>query len=178
MIELATLARPYSEAVFKRATETQTAEEWSDTLAFLSGVMDDEQISLAAQNPRVEREGFVRVLFSICEGQISDEGRNFVKLLIQNNRLSLIRQIGRLYEELRAENEGYIEVDIRTAFSLSKADRQHLSDSLEKSLHKNVRLHVEVDKSLIGGVLIRAGDKVIDGTIRGRLDQLSKRLSS
>ena len=178
MIELATLARPYSEAVFKRAAETRTTQEWSDTLAFLSGVMDDEQISLAAQNPRVEREEFVRVLLSICEGQINDESWNFVKLLIQNNRLNLIKQIGTLYEELRAENEGYIEVDISTAFPLSKADRQHLSDSLEKSLHKNVRLHVEVDDSLIGGVLIRAGDKVIDGTIRGRLDQLSKRLSS
>ena len=178
MIELATLARPYSEAVFKRAAETKTTKEWSHALAFLSGVMDDEQISLAAHNPRVEREEFVRVLLSICEGQISDEGRNFVKLLIQNNRLNLVQQIGRLYEELRAENEGYIEVNIRTAFSLSKADQQHLAESLEKSLSKNVRLHVEVDDSLIGGVLIRAGDKVIDGTIRGRLDQLSKRLSS
>ncbi len=178
MIELATLARPYSEAVFKRAKETQTTEEWSDTLAFLSGVMADKRMSAAAQNPRVERKGFVQMLLSICEDQISSEGQNFVKLLVQNNRLNLVRQIGRLYEELRAENEGYIEVDVSTAYSLSKVDRQQLTKSLEKALGKSVRLQVEIDKSLIGGVIIRAGDKVIDGTIKGQLEQLSKRLSS
>lgn len=178
MLELSTLARPYAEAVFKRAKESGTAVKWSDMLAFLSGVMANEQLSLADANPRVERERFTHLLMDICEGQLSEEGQNLVKLLIQNNRLNLSHQISLLFEQLRAEDEGYIDVDVKSVYPLSDDDQQQLVGSLEKNLNKKVRLHVVEDTSLIGGVLIRAGDKVIDGTIRGQLQQLAHRLGS
>lgn len=178
MIELATLARPYSEAVFKRAKETQTTGEWSDMLAFLSAVMSNPQLAQTADNPKVERTGFTRLLMDICGDQINEEGQNFVKLLIHNNRLKLIQQIGLLFEAFRAEDEGYIDVDVNTAYPLSDDDQRQLTETLEKNLNKKVRLHVEEDNTLIGGVLIRAGDTVMDGTIRGQLQQLSRQLVS
>lgn len=178
MIELATLARPYAEAVFKRAKETKASGEWSDMLSLLAVVMQEESLSLAVDNPNVEREEFVRLLLDICEGQINEEGENFVRLLIANNRLDLIQHISRIYEDLRAEDEGYVDVKVKTAYSLSKKDQSNLSKSLEKHLDRDVRLQIEEDNSLIGGVWIRAGDTVIDGSVLGQLQQLSKRLGA
>lgn len=176
MSELATLARPYAEAVFKRAKETRSAEKWSDMLAFVSSVMQDEKLAAAAGNPRVGKERFARLLLDICEGQLNDEGKNLVKLLIQNNRLKLAGHIRELFEALKAEDEGYVDVDVKTAYPFSTKDEAEIAKVLEKSLRKNVRLRVEVDRTLIGGFLARAGDRVIDGSVRGQLQRLARRL--
>ncbi len=178
MIELATLSRPYAEAVFKRAQETQTADSWSDMLSFIAIVMRDKKLSLAAEDPKVAQDDFTGFLLDVCEGHVNDEGCNFIKLLIQNNRLKLIQHISQAFEKLKAESEGYIDASVKTAFPLSDKDVEKLAGTLEKTLNKKVRLHIEEDKALIGGVLIRAGDRVIDGSIRGQLQQLAKRFSS
>lgn len=172
----ATLARPYAEAVFKRSKETDSSEQWSETLAFLAAVMEDDRLSQAADNPRIEKKDFAELLLDICKGTIAKEGENFVKLLVENNRLTLAASIKELFEQYRAEDEGYVDVDVKTAFPIGDREQQRLVSSLEKTLNKNVHLHMEEDGTLIGGVLIRAGDKVIDGSIRGQLQQLAKKL--
>jgi len=176
MSELATLARPYAAAVFKRSQETDTTEKWSEGLAFISAVLNDKDFSVVVDNPKVSKERLSALMLDICQGQVEDEGANFLKLLVQNNRLTLAPTIAKLFEVYKAESEGYVDVEVATAYAFSKEEKQRFTSTLEKTLSKKVHMNVTVDKSLIGGVLVRAGDRVIDGSIKGQLQQLAKRL--
>ncbi|MCK5830344.1 MAG: F0F1 ATP synthase subunit delta [Methylococcales bacterium] len=176
MSELSTLARPYAEAVFKRALESKSAFEWSNTLAFLSVVMQDEEMTAIIANPKVGQEQMTQILLDICQEQLDKEGTNFLKILIENDRLMLAPQISELYESFKAEHEGYVEVDVISAFALTKEEQKKFATMLEKKLDKKVHITTSIDKSLIGGFLAKAGDKVIDGSIKGQLQQLAKKL--
>ncbi|MCL7422193.1 MAG: F0F1 ATP synthase subunit delta [Methylobacter sp.] len=176
MSELATLARPYAAAVFKRAKETGTTAKWSQSLAFMSAVLNDEEISVVVDNPKVSKERLSALMLDICQGQVDEENANFLKLLVQNNRLTLLPYITEIFETYKADDEGYIDVEVTTAYAFSKEEKQTFASKLEKTLSKKVHMNVTVDKSLIGGVLVRAGDRVIDGSIKGQLQQLAKRL--
>ncbi|EGW23303.1 F0F1 ATP synthase subunit delta [Methylobacter tundripaludum] len=176
MSELATLARPYAAAVFKRSKETGTTEQWSKSLAFISAVLNDKEISVVVDNPKVSSERLSALMLDICQGQVDEEGANFLKLLVQNNRLTLAPTIAELFEAYKAESEGYVDVEVATAYAFTKEEKQRFTSTLEKTLSKKVHMNVTVDKSLIGGVLVRAGDRVIDGSIKGQLQQLAKRL--
>ncbi|OQK16661.1 ATP synthase subunit delta [Methyloprofundus sedimenti] len=176
MSELATLARPYAEAVFKRAKEVGNSQEWSDTLAFLSAIMQDESLAAIVSNPRVGEDKLTALLLDICQDQIAGEANNFLKLLIENSRLILLPQIAELFENYKAEDEGYVDVDVITAYALTKAEEQSFATSLKKKLNKQVNIHASVDKTLMGGFLVKAGDSVIDGSISGQLQQLAKRI--
>jgi len=176
MSELATLARPYAAAVFKRAKETHATAKWSQSLAFMSAVLKNEDISVVIDNPKVSKQRLSALMLDICQEQVNLENENFLKLLILNNRLGLLPSIAKLFEAYKAEDEGYVEVEVSTAYALSKDAKQDVTTTLEKTLGKKIHMNVTVDKSLIGGILVRAGDRVIDGSIRGRLQQLAKRL--
>jgi F-type H+-transporting ATPase subunit delta len=176
MSELATLARPYASAVFKRAKETASAAKWSEQLAFMSAIMDCKEFSTLVNNPKVKKDRLSGLILDVSQGHIDNEGINFLKLLLQNNRLALLPLIAKQFEELKAEDEGYIEVDVLTAFAFTKEAQQKFAATLEKTLSKKVHMNVALDRSLIGGVLVRAGDRVIDGSIRGQLQNLQKAL--
>ncbi|MDD5631686.1 MAG: F0F1 ATP synthase subunit delta [Methylococcales bacterium] len=176
MSELATLARPYAAAVFKRAKETHATAKWSQSLAFMSAVLKNEDISVVIDNPKVSKQRLSALMLDICQEHVNQENENFLKLLVLNNRLGLLPSIAELFEAYKAEDEGYIEVEVSTAYALSKDAKQDVTATLEKTLGKKIHMNVTVDKSLIGGILVRAGDRVIDGSIRGRLQQLAKRL--
>ncbi len=176
MSELATLARPYAVAVFKRAKETDSAKTWSKNLAFLAAVLSDKSISGVIDDPKIGKSALSTLLLDICEGQLDQEGSNFLKLLIENNRLSLIAAIAEIFETYKAEDEGSIDVDVTTAFAFTKESKQSFNTTLEKAFGKKINMKIAVDSSLIGGVLVRAGDQVIDGSVRGQLQQLAQRL--
>ncbi len=176
MSELATLARPYAVAVFKRAKETDSAKTWSKNLAFLAAVLSDKSISGVIDDPKIGKSALLTLLLDICEGQIDQEGSNFLKLLIENNRLGLITAITEIFETYKAEDEGSIDVDVSTAFAFTKESKQSFNTTLEKTFGKKINMKIAVDSSLIGGVLVRAGDQVIDGSVRGQLQQLAQRL--
>ncbi len=176
MSELSTLARPYAEAVFKRAKETNNSQEWSDTLVFLSAIIQDKSLAAIVHNPRVGQDELTQLLLDICQDQVTGEANNFLKLLIENGRLTLAPQIAELFENYKAEDEGYVDVDVITAFALTKAEEKSFATSLKKKLNKIVNISASVDKSLIGGFLVKAGDTVIDGSISGQLQQLAKRI--
>jgi len=176
MTEIATLARPYAEAAFKRAKETGAASLWADGLQFLTCVIQDADMAAIVNNPRVSKERIQQLLLDICQDQISAEVSNLVKLLIENGKLKLLPTILALYEEYKAQDEGYVNVDLYSAYALTKAEQNKYVAMLEKQLNKKVNATVSVDKSLIGGILAKAGDKVIDGSVSGQLHQLAKRL--
>ncbi len=176
MSEQATLARPYAEAAFKRAKETASMQNWSDSLTFLAAVISDKEISAVVDNPKVAKERLLSLMLDICQGHLDSEGENFLKTLIQYHRLSLSSAILTLFEQYKAEYEGYVDVQVTSAFSFSQEEHKKFTSTLENTLNKKVRMNVAVDKSLLGGVLVRAGDRVFDGSIRGRLQQLAKRL--
>lgn len=176
MSELATLARPYATAVFQRAKQTGTTTQWSDALEFLSAVILDPQIERAAKNPNGNKDDFTIALLNLCKGRLDGEGENFVRLLVANQRLELIKIISEQFEQSRADDEGYIVADVCTAYPLDDAEGEQITTVLQQTLGKQPRLQVTVDESLIGGVLIKAGDRVIDASVRGQIQRLAKRL--
>ena len=176
MTELATLARPYSEAAFQRAKETGKAGAWSEALQFLSAVVQDPDMATIVNNPRISKDKIRQLLLDICQDQVDAEVINLLKLLIDNGKLKLLPSISVMYEQCKADDEGYVNVDLYTAYALTKAEQNKYVAMLEKHLNKKVNAVVSVDKSLIGGILAKAGDKVIDGSVSGQLHQLAKRL--
>lgn len=178
MTELATMARPYAEAVFRRALESGRLEAWAKMLEFLATVVGDKEMAALAANPNVERGEFLRILLDIGKGFLDKEGENFVRILVLNGRITLLPQIRELFERYRSDYQGIVTVEVATAYPLSEEDRAGLIQALERNLGKQVQLDIHEDRQLIGGVRIRAGDKVIDGSVRGQLERLAKRLYS
>jgi F-type H+-transporting ATPase subunit delta len=176
MSELATLARPYAAAAFKRAKETTATDKWSARLAFMSAVLSDPNMLALVGNPKIGKVKLYDFMLDVCADQLDQEGINFLKLLVQNNRLTLLPQIAKLFEGYKSEDEGSIDVEVVSAFALTKDAEKKFAATLEKTLSKKVRMNVIVDKSLIGGVLVRAGDRVIDRSIRGQLQHMQKAL--
>jgi F-type H+-transporting ATPase subunit delta len=178
MSELATMARPYAAALYRRARETQSTEEWSQSLEFLSQIVRDERVASAASNPKVKKNQLEKFVLDLCEGKISEEAKNLVKLLIHNNRLKLLGEISERYERSRADDEGYVEAEVTSAYPLDEKDEHFIASVLQKKFGRRIRILAAEDRTLIGGVLIRTGDKVIDASVRGHIDKLAKRLSN
>lgn len=176
MTELATLARPYAEAAFGRAKENGTTEQWAQALQFLALVLEDPDLAGIVSNPRVGADKLLQLLLDICQDQVDEEVKNLLKLLVQNGKLKLLPTISKLYEACKANDEGYVNVDLFSAYALNKAEQSRYVAMLEKQLRKKVNATVHVDKTLIGGILAKAGDKVLDGSVSGQLQQLAKRL--
>lgn len=178
MSELATLARPYAAAVFKRARETGTLDTWSETLAFLAELLETPEVKRAAANPKLGKHGFAALVIELCGTALTPEAHNLIRLLAENGRLSLSQAIAVQFERYRAEEQGYLDTHVISAFPLDATEQASLSATLQKLLGKQLRLDVTVDRSLIGGVVVRAGDKVIDGSVKGQLQRLAARLHS
>jgi len=177
MAELATLARPYAEAVFDLAVEANNFEEWSNNLNFLATAIEDPTMAAVIANPQVNKNTLSRILLDVCnEAQVSEAGKNLIKILVDNNRLLAISQMALQYEQLKAQHQGYIKLEIASPYPVNSEQQQKLETSLQKRLGKAVDISITVDKSLLGGCLIRAGDQVIDASIRGRIQQLTTEL--
>jgi F-type H+-transporting ATPase subunit delta len=174
MTDLATLARPYAEAVFKIAKQSNAAEQWSDMLTFLSAVASDADIVATTNNPKVSKVTLQQLLLDISQDQLNQEGINFLKLLVENGRVTLLPEIAGLYEQSRAEDESYVDVDVKTAYAFTQAEEKKLVTTLEKKLSKSVHMSVQTDQSLIAGFWAKAGDTVIDGSLKGQIQQLAK----
>jgi F-type H+-transporting ATPase subunit delta len=176
MTELATLARPYAEASFKRAKETASTQQWSEALAFVAQVLHDGQLQGFLYNPRLGQERISQLLVDIVKDHVGVEVQNLLRLLVRNGKLSIVPELIKQFEQNKADDEGYVDVAITSAYPLNKTEQSRYVSMLEKRLQKKVHAQVTVDASLIGGVIAKAGDKVIDSSIRGQLHQLAKRL--
>lgn len=178
MAESITLARPYAKAAFEVAVADKTLTEWSDMLGTLASVSRDTKVSGLLSNPSLTADKQAAVLLDLCGDEVSGKGQQFVRLLAENGRLGLLPQVSELFDLLKAAQEKSVDVEMSTAFPLSDAVVEQLSAALQKRLERQVKLNTTVDEKLIGGVVIRAGDTVIDNSVRGKLNKLAESLSS
>ncbi len=174
--ESSTLARPYAEAIFELAGETGKLTEWSEMLAFLAAVIENPAMDGVIGNPRLDRERMTELLLDIGEERLDEEGRNLVRLLVRNGRVALLPRIAEQFEQRKADAEGVIDVHVTSAYAMKPAQQKMLAGMLEKRLGKKVEIRSEKDPSLLGGVVIRAADTVIDGSLRGQLQRLATEL--
>jgi F-type H+-transporting ATPase subunit delta len=114
----------------------------------------------------------------ICGDELGATGQNFISILSENRRLQLLPQISHQFEIMKANREKAVDVDLIAAHEMDAEQQQKLSDALSAKLERKVNMQVSLDKSLLGGAVIRAGDTVIDGSIRGRLTKLAESLNS
>ena len=177
MSELTTVARPYAKAAFDFALEQGALDKWSDMLEFAAVVAKDETVaSFLSSSATVGKTA--EVFIGVCGDELDDNAKNFVKVLAENERLPALSAVSELYQTFRAEYEKEVEVDVTSAVKLLKAQQTELSKALEQRLQRKIKLNCSVDKSIIGGLVIEAGDTVIDGTLRGKLDRLATALQS
>ena len=172
MQEKATIARPYARAAFEQAQEEAKLKDWSAMLELLAAVASDSLMKSVIKNPKVSEDQLYSVVTDVCGKVLSASGRNFVRVLVRAGRLDVAREIHVQFERKRARTEGISEVRVITAYELDEAQQKRLAEAMKKRLGREIEMSAETDKSIIGGVIIRAGDSVIDASLRGRLRQL------
>lgn len=173
MQENTTIARPYARAAFEQAQEEGELQKWSAMLQILKLIVSDPAMQLVISNPRLEREKLAELILDICGKHLTELGRNFVKLLVDAGRVSVAPQIYELFEEKKARAEGIAEVEVISAYPLDDKQQEIIKKIMAKRLGRKIDITTRIDRSLIGGAVIRAGDSVIDASLRGRLKQLS-----
>lgn len=177
MAEATTLARPYAQAVFELAQEEGTLTTWSKALTTLTEIANDDQIKGLIGNPNIDSSQLADVIISVAKDALDQKGQNFVKVLADNGRLNLIAEISEMFEELKAEAEKTVKAEVISAFKLNAEQKKKLAAALKKRLGCEVEVSSHIDKSIIGGAIIRAGDLVIDGSVSGQLERLASELS-
>lgn len=177
MADFSTIARPYAKALFELARDTGKFDAWSGRLDFWSVLVAHPDMASRLEAPGFTHQERAEMLEKV-DDQMEDEGRSFIRLLAENNRLGAIGDIRDGFEVLRAEEEGEIDATVTTAFPLSDAQRQNIEAALGKRLNRKVRLIETVDDTLIGGAVIRAGDLVIDGSLKGRVESMANAVNN
>ncbi|MFT3800876.1 MAG: F0F1 ATP synthase subunit delta [Burkholderiaceae bacterium] len=177
MAESLTIARPYAEAAFKLAREQNDLAGWSDALDRLTAVAQASASLDLIGNPNLAAEQ-VASLVADAAGQLSPQQANFVKVLAQNERLSVLPEIAQMYRQLRHQHEQVLDAEVTSAYPVSEQQAADIRGVLEAKYGKKVEITTRVDPELIGGVSIRIGDEVIDASVRGKLDQLATALTA
>lgn len=182
-----TIARPYARAVFELVGEKKDLAGWSAALDVAKDVLADGRVVKFLGNPMLSDEkrlDFLTGLFQTAAGKNSvfaggnEQGTNFLKLLLEYGRVSVLPEIAVHFDALKAALENTVDVTVTSAAKLSAAQEKTVVAALEKRLGRNVNLSTEIDENLIGGAVIRAGDVVIDGSLRARLESLANALTT
>ncbi|MBD3609393.1 MAG: F0F1 ATP synthase subunit delta [Gammaproteobacteria bacterium] len=175
MAENTTIARPYAEAVFELAKEKGDLKGWSEKLELLAAIASNDDMAAVIANPEMG-EHVVALFADIAGGKLDDSGLNLVKLCAENGRLDVLPEVAVIFEQLKAEEESTVIAEVTSAFALSDVQKSNIAAALKTRLDREVSIVETVDESLIGGVIIRAGDLVIDGSAANRLDTLANSL--
>lgn len=178
MADKSTIARPYAKAAFEEARDNGRLGPWSEALRTGAAVTSDSRVEALLGNPRVTPEELAAFIAEIAGPQLGDEGRNFVRTLADNRRLALLPEISTLFDELKSDAEGIVDVTVTSAAPLDESQQRKLAAALERRLRRSVRLQCATDPALIGGAVLRAGDLVIDGSLRGRLERIAYELTA
>jgi F-type H+-transporting ATPase subunit delta len=178
MAELATIARPYAEAAFKLATEENALPVWGEMLKFAAAVMHDSAMQDAIDNPKLGADQKEALFLSVCGDKLNPIGRNFIKVLVEADRVVLLPEIEAMFAGLKDAAEGVAKAQIVSAIALTDAQVSELTTALEKRFGKKIEATVAVDPSLIGGARIVVGDQVVDGSIAGKLQAMATQLKS
>ncbi|MDR2213334.1 MAG: F0F1 ATP synthase subunit delta [Pseudomonadales bacterium] len=178
MSQLTTFARPYAKAAFETAEAAGALTEWSQALGLAAALTQEEKVATFLNQPELGWERQAATLLELADSGLDGKQRNFISLLASNQRLALLPETVRLYEELKAERERTVDVEVVSAFALDEEQTQALAGTLKTRLRREVKLSASVDQSLIGGVIVRAGDLVIDASVRGKLNKLSETMNA
>lgn len=178
MAELTTLARPYAKAAFSSAVDGGNVAIWSAALETLAAITNADAVAMLIANPSVSASDKANTLASVAGDECNEGASNLLVVLAENDRIALLPEISAQFNLLKAEFEKSADVVVTSAFELSDAQQTTLSEKLSKKLDRDVNLNVEVDSALIGGVIIRAGDLVIDDSVRGKLSKLAEVMNS
>ncbi|MCH1921143.1 F0F1 ATP synthase subunit delta [Shewanella sp. A3A] len=177
MAELTTIARPYAKAAFDFAVEHQAVEAWEEMLSFAALVSENESMK-PLLNGALSSDKLADLFIKVCGEQVDVNGQNLIKVMAENNRLGVLPAVAQQFVEYRLEWAKEVEATVTSATELTTEQVQQISVSLEKRLARKVKLNCSVDTGLIAGVIIKAGDLVIDGSVRGKLNRLSDKLQS
>lgn len=176
MADNASLARPYAKALFELAQETKSFAAWGDALNKLALIAADEQFSGLINDPKVSQSNVLNLLLDLMGNDLPEGGKNFLELLLKNRRTLALADIATQFAERVARAEASVNAQVLTAHALSDAQRSALAAALEARLGLKVVLEETVDTSLLGGAIVKAGDMVIDGSAKGRLEKLTTAL--
>lgn len=178
MAENVTLARPYAEAVFTLAREHGSLAAWADALARLAAVASDAQVRTCFGNPRFTAPQVIQLLQEAAGLAAGDESANFVQVLVEAGRAQFLPEIRELFEQLKNAHEGVKEALVASAFPIDDAALARLTADIEAHFKSKVRVTVQIDPELIGGVRIAVGDEVIDASVRGKLATMAAALQN
>ncbi|MCV6627096.1 MAG: F0F1 ATP synthase subunit delta [Cellvibrionaceae bacterium] len=178
MAELKTLARPYAKAVFEYADGAGELTEWSNSLAVSAAVSQQDAMQATLANPSLTAAQKAEAFIAVCGDAISTKVNNLLNVLAENKRLALLPEITALFELFKSQREKAVDVRVETAFEMSGDLEAKLAKALSAKLDREVTVQSSVDQSLLGGVVVRAGDTVIDGSVRGRLAKLAEAMNS
>ncbi|MFO7593587.1 MAG: F0F1 ATP synthase subunit delta [Pseudomonadota bacterium] len=177
MAENITIARPYAQAIFSLAREQGDLKGWSDMLQYAAAVAADEEMVAVIDSPRFDDSQLADLFIEICGEKLNDAGKNMIRVLAENDRLSVLPEVAELFEAERANVEGTIVAEVTSATQLNDAQQKSIAEALKKRLGREVTLECSIDESLLGGAIIRAGDVVIDGSVVGKLEKLASALA-
>ena len=178
MAELATIARPYAEAAFALAREGGALPKWADTMATLASVSADAKVSAAVDNPKLSVEQ-KQVMFATLLGDKLDSGTTrFINVLLDADRVKLLPQINEHFQALKRDNDNVARATIVSAFPLTEQQRDELKGALAKRYGRQIEAIEEVDATLLGGAKIIVGDQVIDRTVVGQLNKMSRQIKA
>jgi F-type H+-transporting ATPase subunit delta len=177
MAENITIARPYAQAIFTLAQEQGDLKGWSDMLQFAAAVADDAEMVAVIDSPRFDSDQLADLFIEICGDKLNDAGKNMIRVLAENDRLTVLPEVAELFEIERANVEGTVVAEVTSATALNDAQQKSIAEALKKRLGREVTLECNVDESLLGGAIIRAGDVVIDGSVVGKLEKLASALA-
>lgn len=172
MSQLTTLARPYARAAFESAISDGSLKTWSSGLGLLAALLQDTKVGSYLSNPARSTGEQAQTLIDLCGSELDAKAQNFVLVLAANKRLQLLPEIAKLFEDMKADYEKTVDVEVISAFGMDQGAENNLASALKKRLQRDVKLNVSVDRGLIGGMIVRAGDLVIDGSVRGKLNKL------
>jgi F-type H+-transporting ATPase subunit delta len=176
MAEQITVARPYAEAAFALAREQNALPVWAEMLRVANNVANDERVRAALDNPRLSAAAKESLFLSLCGGDLNSDGKGFVRVLVEADRLGLLPQIRSLFDALKDQAEGIARAQITSAFPIDERALDGLKTALERRFGKKIEATVSVDPQLIGGARISVGDTVIDGSVQGELQALANHL--
>ena len=171
--ELATIARPYARAAFSVALEQDALTDWSGMLALLAGAAQDEGVATHLDDPKLSGHESAAFLVSMFADELSDSVKNFLDVLSSNGRLKLIPTIAEQYESLKAQHEKTMRVTVSSAFEVSASEQALIEGALRNRLQRDIEVETTIDSELLGGVVIRTEDTVIDDSVRGKLNKLA-----
>jgi len=176
MADLATLARPYANAAFDVARSSAQLSAWARSLGLMAAATIEPKLEIVIGSPSVDATRKAGIVADLCGEDMSEVIRRFVHVLAENKRLALLPNIFAQFETLRAREEMSLDVEVVSAFEMSGDEIQSLTAALKKRFERDVRLESTVDASLLGGAIVRAGDTVIDGSVRGKIQKMTETL--